>query len=172
MGHYLEDLRLSVRRKQPESVEEFPEKYQQLVINYQALSFAQSKAIEELKDSTNFAQDGLLGALGERIKHRVLRFTNEAISNSNSNKLTPSANDYLPIGSTYWFLTNDQRLVVKKWDLKRNYLGVFVPDTEELVDAPNEAWYVNGMVIANKVLAHLTNNGRLPPYLKSIPVPA
>lgn len=172
MRNLIEDARIAIYGKEPESIQELPLGYRQLVFDYQQLKATHERVHQEFNDVSIYAQDNILEELGHRIRHRTLRVTNEALEVARLPFIPSKERGYLEIGSLYWFFFEDQRLTPRQWELKRDAIGRLKPNADNLPDVQMQAWFVHGLEVANKTLEFLSKKGRLPSYLTKIPDPA
>lgn len=163
----IKEILLNTGLIKPRTVEEFLPKHRELGFAYQALALTYFDSRRELERKPE-EQEMVVDLMGRRIRERTLRLVDLAVSAAITNPYVAEPH-HLEIGQNYMFDIDNQRLLIKK--LKRNMLRRNVPDLEQAVEAPSEAWFKYGMEVADTLLSHLVFYGRLPTYLREIPLP-
>ena len=129
------------------------------IIAYQKLRGVHDTSRVEVKSQPIDQQDGTIDAYGALIKSGALNSADSITRAANYNRYGPGPH-YVEIGSGYWYIIGEQRLVQRTW--RRNRLGLYRPDFANAPDATARDWYIHGLQVADGLISSFTGAHQLP----------
>lgn len=124
-----------------------------LVEAYEDLIIVHYLSRDDVVSQPMAQQDITIEAYGAYIKDLALDVTDKVTRFTDYNQYGPGPH-YFKVGSGYWYVIPEQRLVQQTW--RKNLLGLYRPDFKNAPDATARDWYIHGMQVADRLISSFT----------------